>query len=68
MNLEQQEQTHDKLISMEEFAELLGIKPDTLYRKFRKNPALFPKPVCSAILGQKRFLLSEVWVWIKEQA
>lgn len=57
----------DRLITMQEFADILGIQLDTLYKKYRKNPDAFPAPVRSDILKEKRFLLSEVWAWIKNK-
>ena len=58
------EQQNIQCVSMDELADILGIKQATLRKKWNQSPQAYP-PVIDATLRKKRFLKEDVMEWLK---
>ena len=66
MKILEQEITKDRLIDIAEFADILAVKPKSLEMSLSRHPRKYPRPVKVECDRSKKFILSEVVVWLKE--
>lgn len=55
---------HLECVTMDEFADILGIKQATLRKKWNVNPKSYP-PVIDPTSRKKRFLKEDVAAWLR---